>query len=110
DGAGRPIAGTAEIPNDSLQWASLRVPAGGTAAMRGSEPVGARSRQTLNDANLLKLELRYGVPMSVPLVGRIAVWIMRIVVGCATPSARRIGLVDLGVPAVSRDARAWTCA
>lgn len=110
DGLGRSIAGTAEIPNDSLQWASLRAPAGGPAAMRGSEPVGARSRQTLNDANLLKLELRYGVPMAVPLVGRVAVWIMRIVDGCAAPAARRIGLVDLGAPATSPDARAWTCA
>ena len=79
------------------------------AVLRGDEPIGARSLQTLNDANLLKLELRYGVPMSVPLIGRIAVWAMRIVDGCAAPSAQRLGAVDLGVPGQSAAPREWTC-
>jgi len=109
DAAGHPVTSLIEIPNDSLQWASLRHPAGGVAGMRGEEPIGARSLQTLNDANLLKLELRYGVPMSVPLVGRIAVWVMRIVDGCAAPSGRRLGAVDLGVPAPIGSPRTWTC-
>lgn len=112
DAAGYPVPGLVEIPNDSLQWSSLRHPAGGVAGLRGDEPIGARSQQTLTDANLLKLELRYGVPMTVPLVGRIAVWVMRIVDGCAAPSARRLGAVDLGTPSPSPAAapRAWTCA
>ncbi|MCO5108392.1 MAG: pilus assembly protein [Burkholderiaceae bacterium] len=110
DAAGYPVASLVEIPNDSLQWASLRQPAGGVAGMRGDEPIGARSMQTLNDANLLKLELRYGVPMSVPLVGRIAVWVMRVADGCEAPSGRRLGTVDLGVPAPVGAPRAWACA
>lgn len=110
DAAGYPVAGLVEIPNDSLQWSSLRQPAGGTAGLRGDEPIGARSQQTLTDANLLKLELRYGVPMTVPLVGRIAVWAMRIVDGCAAPSARRLGAVDLGMPSPAAAPRAWACA
>ncbi len=109
DAFGRPMPGTAEIPNDSLQWPWLRMPAGGVAGMRGREPIGARSQQTLNDANVLKLELRYGVPLSVPLVGSIAAWLMRIVDGCEAPSRRRLGLVDLGIPAPSAP-RAWACA
>lgn len=109
DAAGYPVPGLVEIPNDSLQWSSLRQPAGGVAGLRGDEPIGARSQQTLTDANLLKLELRYGVPMTVPLVGRIAVWAMRIVDGCAAPSARRLGAVDLGTPSPAAAPRAWTC-
>jgi len=110
DAAGHPVTSLVEIPNDSLQWASLRQPAGGVAGMRGDEPIGARSLQTLNDANLLKLELRYGVPMSVPLVGRIAVWVMRIVDGCAAPSRRQLGAIDLGTPAPIGAPRSWACA
>ncbi len=110
DAAGHPVTSLVEIPNDSLQWASLRQPAGGVTGMRGDEPIGARSLQTLNDANLLKLELRYGVPMSVPLVGRIAVWVMRIVDGCAAPSRRRLGAIDLGTPAPIGAPRSWACA
>ncbi|HEY0877296.1 MAG TPA: TadE/TadG family type IV pilus assembly protein [Zeimonas sp.] len=109
DSFGRPIPGTPEIPNDSLQWSWLRTPAGGVAAMRGREPIGSQSQQTLNDANVLKLELRYGVPMAVPLVGSMAVWLMRIVDGCEPPSGRKTGLVDLGVPAASASPRAWAC-
>lgn len=109
DGFGRPMPGVPEIPNDSLQWSWLRTPAGGVVAMRGREPIGARSQQTLNDANVLKLELRYGVPLVVPFIGSIASWAMRIVDGCDTPRNRRIGLVDLGVPAASAS-RAWACA
>jgi len=108
DAFGRPTPGTLEIPNDSLQWSWLRMPMGGIAGMRGREPIGARSEQTLNDANLLKLELRYGVPLSVPLVGSMAARLMRIVDGCEAPSRRTLGLVDLGTPSPAAP-RAWTC-
>lgn len=108
DAFGRPMPGTSEIPNDSLQWSWLRMPAGGIAGMRGREPIGAQSEQTLNDANLLKLELRYGVPMTVPLAGSIAAWLMRIVDGCEPASRRSVGLVDLGRP-TALASRAWAC-
>lgn len=109
DTSGYPVPGTVEIPNDNLQWADLRWPASGVAAMRGDEPIGVRSEQTLNDANVLALELRYGVPLTVPLVGRIAVWTMRILDGCVAPSALTLGTIDLGTPAVSDSPRPWTC-
>lgn len=108
DAFGRPVPETPEIPNDSLQWSWLRTPAGSVAGMRGREPIGGQSEQTLNDANLLKLELRYGVPMAVPLVGSLAAWLMRIVDACDVPSRRSVGLVDLGMPATSAS-RAWAC-
>lgn len=108
DAFGRPMPGTAEIPNDSLQWSWLRAPAGGAAGLRGRAPIGLQSQQTLNDANVLKLELRYGVPLHVPLVGSAAAWLMRIVDGCAAPSRRSVGLVDLGMPAAPAP-RAWAC-
>ena len=33
--------------------------------------------QTLADANLLKIEFTYGVPLTVPLAGRLGAWVMR---------------------------------
>lgn len=110
DAMGAAVSGVIEIPNDSLQWSALRQPASGAAGMRGSEPIGTASQQTLNDANLLKLELRYGVPMTVPLVGRLAVWLMRIVDGCAPTTRRVLGAFELGTPSVSPTPRAWACA
>lgn len=109
DAFGRPTPGTPEIPNDSLQWSWLRTPAGDAAGMRGREPIGGQSQQTLNDANLLKLELRYAVPLAVPLVGSIAAWLMRIVDRCDAASRRQVGLVDLGTPAAAASPRAWAC-
>ncbi|RPH61182.1 MAG: pilus assembly protein, partial [Burkholderiales bacterium] len=109
DATGYPMPDTIEIPNDSLQWADLRQPAGGIAGMRAGEPIGAGSGQTLNDANLLKLELRYGAPMTVPMVGRIAVWAMRIADGCVAPSGVKLGAVDLGTPEAWAAPRAWAC-
>lgn len=114
DALGRPIAGVDEIPNDSLQWASLRTPSSAGGSTSGGAPIGARSQQTLTDANLLKIELRYGVPMTVPLVGALAVWWMRVVDGCAPPARRRVGLVELGSRSPSTGLpptapRAWAC-
>lgn len=110
DESGYPLADVEEIPNDSLQWSQLRKPAGGIVAMRGKEPIGAQSQQTLNDANLLKLELRYGVPLAVPFVGTIGAWIARIAHGCAAPTRRSLGPVDLGTPeTLASGAQAWAC-
>jgi hypothetical protein len=71
DGFGRPIAGLIEIPNDSLEFAEQRSPRGGSG-----------SGQSLLDANVLKIEIVYGVPLDVPLVGRIAAAAGRLAVGC----------------------------
>lgn len=67
---GEPIDGLVEIPNDNLDSRRLRTrPAGGVAGDRAGEPVGARSGQSLAEANLLRLELTYGLKLVVPLAG-----------------------------------------
>lgn len=127
DENGEPIEGLLEIPNDNLTLRTgMRQPASGVAGYRGAEPIGSVSKQTLSDANLLKVEVVYGVPLTVPLIGRVGAWVMRAIDGCAgaggagsgsagsagaTPGASlRLGTVDLGVPAPSAAPRRWTCA
>ena len=82
DGWGRPVPGSIEIPNDNLMFAEQRAPSGGAAGAHLGLPVGRLSGQTLLDANLLKIEIVYGVPMTVPLAGRIAAALGRLAVGC----------------------------
>lgn len=132
DEDGQPIEGLLEIPNDNLTLRSgLRQPASGVAGYRGAEPIGSASKQTLSDANLLKIEVVYGVPLTVPLIGRLAAWLMRSIDGCtgsagaggggaggegagaggAAPSASlRLGAVDLGAPDPAASPRGWACA
>lgn len=113
DAHGLAIEGLREIPNDNLALRDGdRMPGSGVAAYRGGEPVGRVSGQTLNDANLLKIEFIYGVPLTVPLVGRLAGWVMRGVDGCSggDASALRLGTVDLGRPQRLENGRAWACA
>jgi hypothetical protein len=98
DAGGAMLAGLRQIPNDDLVHRTrTAVPASGTAGLRAGEPVGAVSGQTLADANLLRLRLEYGVPLSVPVIGRLIGWTLRAWHGCEVPSARRLGAVDLGV-------------
>ena len=99
DDYGRPDPSRRVIPNDNLTHRiHLTTPTGGVAGYRGDEPIGARSGQTLADANLLKLELIYGVPLNVPFVGPLAAWALRIIDGCREPEARQVGLIALGSP------------
>jgi hypothetical protein len=82
DGWGRAIPGSREIPNDNLMFAEQRTPAGGSAVIRDGLAVGPRSGQTLVEANRLRLEIVYGVPMTVPFVGRLAAQVGRLSGGC----------------------------
>lgn len=108
DSDGRPVPSRRVIPNDNLTHRiRVTLPAGGIAGHRGEEPIGAASGQTLADANLLKLELTYGVPLSVPFVAPLAAWALRIIDGCRPGAPRRVGLLDLGKPEVL--GRAWPC-
>lgn len=118
DDRGLAIEGVLEIPNDNLTLRiGGRLPAGGVAGYRSGEPIGAASGQTLADANLLKIEVVYGVPLTVPMIGRVAAWIMRGVDGCgagaasgdATARPPRLGTIDLGRPASAVGGRAWAC-
>lgn len=118
DANGQPIADVQEIPNDNLSLRTgMRMPATGVAGYRGAEPIGVSSKQTLSDANLLKIEVVYGVPLTVPLIGRVAAWVMQAIDGCGaaagaavTSHALRLGTVDLGVPTPQASSRAWACA
>jgi len=95
DAYGDPVAGAIEIPNDNLR--------------HRPRVAGALSGQTLADANLLKLELRYGAPLSVPLVGALAVWWMEILDGCRASEARMLGAVPLPSVSASGASQPWRC-
>lgn len=111
DAVGELIDGVRQIPNDDLVHRVRRaLPASGVAGTRRGEAVGASSGQTLADANLLRLRLDYAVPLSVPVVGRLIAWGLRTWNGCAAPSARRLGLVDLGTSVAGAAPRIDTCA
>jgi hypothetical protein len=99
DANGGVIPGMREIPNDNLSSRALRTPpAQGTAGDRSGAPIGRLSGQTLADANLLQLRLDYGVPLAVPVVGRLLAWTLRAWDGCALPAPRRYGLLGLDAP------------
>jgi TadE-like protein len=72
-----------------------QLPHSGTSGFQGAEPVGAASAQTLAQATLLKLELRYGVPLVVPAIGPLFAWIMRQYDGCAAAHSKRLGTLVL---------------
>jgi hypothetical protein len=120
DAMGEPVVGAREIPNDNLGFSLLSAtPASGIAGYRHGAPVGVASGQTLADANLLKIEFVYGAPLTVPLVGRLAAWIMRAFDRCAgaQESPPRLGLLDFGRASAMQTAAAaqeapssWRCA
>jgi hypothetical protein len=84
DAQGDLIAGLQEIPNDNLSGLiSKQLPINGASGTRLGYSVGASSRQSLSDANILKLELTYGVPLTVPFVGRITVAVLKTLNGCS---------------------------
>ena len=65
----------------------LRQPASGAssaAGLQGGAPVGRASGQSLADANLLVLELTYGVPVRVPFAGSILLSTLRTMDGCGS--------------------------
>jgi len=99
-----------EIPNASLPiLRCTRAPNGGSAGTRqstacaGGEPIGADSQQTLADANLLKLEMTYGVKLKVPLVNRIVGGALSMAAGCSASANQRLGPVNLDAPQVSAE-------
>ena len=83
DAYGEPIEGQMEIPNDNLDVRRTRnEPASGVAGYRGDEPIGAQSGVTLVDANLIRVELIYGVRLAVPVAGRAIATTLRAWHGC----------------------------
>jgi TadE-like protein len=100
DAMGEEIVSVVEIPNDALQYRQ--------------QTVGASSGQTLKDANILKLEMRYGIALNVPLIAPIAVRIMEQINGCPAASLGGIVLGSIRLPAASAAEKAsgthWACA
>ena len=110
DENGDALPDTVEIPNDNLHtYMRLRQPNSGESGQRGSEPIGNASGQTLLDANTLKLDVTYGVPANVPVVGPMLIWAIRVYQGCAAPTTRRVGLVGLGTAEVAANPQSWVC-
>ena len=99
DAMGEVIASVVEIPNDALQYRK--------------QTVGASSGQTLKDANLLKLEMRYGITLNVPLVAPLAVRIMEQINGCPGASSNGVILGTVRMTAASAAEKsagtAWPC-
>ncbi len=126
DAFGEPIAGVDEIPNDNLDnRRRTSRPASGPAGDRDGEPIGQVSGQTLADANLLRLELTYGVRLAVPLIGPIVLSALSRWDGCVAdhPEADgpdrvggsgqprgRLGLMTLGGLTARDDAQPGHCA
>jgi Flp pilus assembly protein TadG len=112
-------ASVQEIPNANLAFLRCtKVPTGGTSGTKSSSACGARgeaigvnSQQTLADANLLKLELKYGVKVAVPFVGRIVTLGMSMMAGCPStlPKAIKVGTTDFGTPVLDATARLDDC-
>ena len=102
DDNGRPRGTGREISVDNLTHRILHeLPASGVAGYVGAEPIGAASGQTLAQATMLKLELRYGAPLSVPVVGPLFGWIARQLHGCDATESKRLGTIVFNRQAAS---------
>jgi len=129
DETGEPIAGMVEIANDNLDNRRLRTqPMSGVAGLHLSEPIGRLSGQTLADANLLRLELVYGVRLVVPVVAPLIIRMLSVWNGCRSaeavdtqealaPEARAspgggesLGLLVLGSGQAIAGNHPWMCA
>lgn len=92
--------GEVEIPSSPLPaLATRRRPASGTSSVVGGLPVGVASGQSLIEANTLKLNLKVGVPLRMPLAGTLLAKSLALWSGCGwsveEPTAQ-LGLVDFG--------------
>lgn len=92
--------GDIEIPAHGVAGlAARRRPTSGVAEVIQGLPVGARSGQTLLEANNLKLHLQVGIPLQMPLAGRLLARALSLWSGCGFGMGQpvhRVGLVDFG--------------
>jgi TadE-like protein len=97
---GDPIANITEIPNDNLHTYATRMqPSGGATSTRTgalAEAIGPASGQSLIDANTLKLDLSYAVPLNVPLAGSMIAWVMKSLDGCNAATTKSLAALSLG--------------
>lgn len=92
DANGGVLEGVREIPNDNLRIrsATMLPNVGPATGSQGAPPIGPASGQTLADANVLKLTLDYGVPLVVPIAGRLLSSSLGYLSGC-DPKANPVG-------------------
>ncbi len=95
DAFGQLIPNLQEIPNDNLRF-------------RDGE-AGSASGLTLQQANQLTLQVRYGVPLMVPLVSSLIVRVMEVIDGCAPSERLQVVVTDMDQPEADANARAWAC-
>ena len=92
DGTGRSTH-SRQIAFDALPTEyRLRQPTSGVAGFQGPAPIGRESGQTLADANLLVLELVYGVPVRIPFAGSMLLKTLRVIDGCGSAVGSMTGL------------------
>lgn len=110
---GRPITGvpytakkSLEIPNDNLHLVGVYIPKSGVSLRQLGAPVGIVSGESLRDANLFKLELRYGVPMIVPFVGALSARLMQKIDGCSSTEHSSLEIQYL---ALRHKKSSWRC-
>lgn len=110
DADGRPMPDLLEIPNDNLAHRVRAArPASGVAGLRDGEAIGSASGHTLADANLLKLRVRYGVALDVPLAGRLIAATLRAWNGCEPPRTVRLGALELKQDGSGEATRSAAC-
>ncbi len=95
--------GEIEIPATQLGWAILHLtPSSGVSGYSDGYPIGSHSGQTLIDANVFKLRLRVGVPLNMPLAGRLLAKALGYFSGCgllnpgSAEQRTSIGALDFG--------------
>lgn len=92
-----------EIPAVGLMGLTRRrLPSSGVRERVGGLPVGVVSGQTLVEANNLKINLRVGVPLQLPVAGRLLARSLSWWSGCGwslSPRSDQLGLISFGVGA-----------
>ena len=99
-----------EIAVDNLPVEALqRAPASGVAGAQAGAAIGRASGQTLADASLLLVELTYGVPADVPLVGALLAGTLARMNGCAARPPDRLAAIGLDQPQRNGRPQALPC-
>jgi len=110
NGNGELIACLLEIPNDDLSARSgTAQPASGVSGRLGNEAIAMVWGQTRTDAKLLRIRLDFGVPLVVPVFGRLMAWTLRSWDGCEVVAPKRLGVLNLGTPGNPIAPRLWRC-
>lgn len=89
-----------EIPSAPMPALAMRlVPRSGVSQWASGLPVGSASGQTLVEANTLKLHLKVGAPLSMPIAGKLMARALAVWSGCGwsiSAPTDRLGLLNFG--------------